>query len=191
MFDVCEICGEGLRVTLPDVILSNLIGFDPVSCGDFEAQGLNGELDDAFCDAFPFFTGSCGCAATAAPVSQAGGGDTATSQPSLAPSSAPSLAVDSIPSTGVPPIPFSTVFPSFAPSETLIVDGGGSVGGATPPPTIQTDGETLAPTEVLIVDGVETLAPTEPLIVDGDGGGGNFTDGGIATASIPAPEILA
>ena len=81
-----------------DVVLDNLGAHDPVSCGEFEQQGLNGQLDMAFCDAFPLFVQvPCVCQ----PISP------------TPPSPAPITTTTSIPtSDGNTPIPPPPPFPS-------------------------------------------------------------------------------
>ena len=59
---VCEVCGQGLRVQNADVVLDNLGALGPVSCGELEQQGLNGQIDTASCGGFPgFVQDACDC----------------------------------------------------------------------------------------------------------------------------------
>lgn len=58
----CSICGDGLIVTTPDVIL-NIEGVsDPITCGQYEAAGINGNVNEAQCPVLQQAASqSCGC----------------------------------------------------------------------------------------------------------------------------------
>ena len=60
-FPECSVCGPGLRVTLPDVML-NIPTFGDTTCGVFETAGLTGFIEEQFCPLVTSFAAPCGCA---------------------------------------------------------------------------------------------------------------------------------
>ena len=91
----CNICGDGMEVTLPDVIL-DIPGSNPVSCVQLQNAGIHGLIEAGFCPVIQGFTGPCGCQ----PMS------------STPPSPAPITTTTSIPtSDGNTPIPPSPGYP--------------------------------------------------------------------------------
>ena len=60
-FPACSVCGEDMRVTLPDVVV-NIPTFGETTCGTFETAGLTGFIEEQFCPVVTGFAAPCGCA---------------------------------------------------------------------------------------------------------------------------------
>ena len=69
-FPPCSVCGEGLRVSLPNTVIT-IPTFGNTTCAEFELAGDLGFIDEQFCPLIVGFAAPCGCVAssdTPAPV---------------------------------------------------------------------------------------------------------------------------
>jgi hypothetical protein len=83
---VCEVCGAGLVVGLPDVIVSNPLDGTTPTCAEIQGGGQAGLIPAAFCDILSgAITALCGC--EAADRQGDGDGGETTSSPTMAPAS--------------------------------------------------------------------------------------------------------
>ena len=62
-FPACSVCGEGMRVSLPDVEV-NIPTFGETRCGIFQRAGDLGFIEAQFCPLLPGFVAPCGCVAS-------------------------------------------------------------------------------------------------------------------------------
>jgi hypothetical protein len=126
----CEICGEGLVVTLVDVIVTIPGSSITPTCSQLEQAGLNGQVPTDQCPLVPLLVSSlCGCT-PAGP----GGSPTAASQPppAMAPSSTAPTAS----------IPEGTSFPT-ATNSSCFICGSEDLKMSLPDANISITGETI------------------------------------------------
>ena len=60
-FPPCSVCGEGMVVTLPSVVV-DIPTYGETSCAQFQAAGLGGFIEEQFCPVVLAFSEPCGCA---------------------------------------------------------------------------------------------------------------------------------
>lgn len=85
-FPVCEVCGEGLRVTALDVMIM-IPTQEPLDCATLEMGGLNGMIEAQFCPLIATFVGPCECAPlVVAPTASMDGSIMPSDMPSTMPS---------------------------------------------------------------------------------------------------------
>jgi len=102
----CSVCGDGKEVTNPEAIFS-FPGQSPISCGDLEDDGGNGEVTDSQCEVYSSLIGPlCGCQPTPTPTLT----PSPTEKPTTSfPTRTPTLSPTAQPTTSSPTV-------SFAPS---------------------------------------------------------------------------
>ncbi|KAG7362876.1 hypothetical protein IV203_026236 [Nitzschia inconspicua] len=67
----CSICGEGLVVTSPEVTLDIQGVNEPVTCGEYEAAGMNGSVNESQCPVLQDAASQvCGCSEPPPPPTQ-------------------------------------------------------------------------------------------------------------------------
>ncbi len=126
----CEICGEGLVVTLVDVVVTIPGSSVTPTCSQLEQAGLDGQIPANQCPLAPLLVNSlCGCA-PAGP----GGSPTAAPQPT------PTLAPSSIAPTAA--IPEGTSLPT-ATNASCFICGSEDVNISLPDANISITGETI------------------------------------------------
>ena len=68
-FPPCIVCGDGLEVTLPDVVVV-IPTVGPLTCWMLQRNGVLGFIDPQFCPLVAFFTEPCGCSPISAQTPQ-------------------------------------------------------------------------------------------------------------------------
>jgi hypothetical protein len=95
-FPVCEVCGAGLVISNPGVIITNPLDGTTPTCAQIQESGRAGLVNPSICPFVPLSLGACGCVA-------ASSGLPSSMSPSMAPSVTASADPSASPSTAMSP----------------------------------------------------------------------------------------